>query len=142
VLQYVRDVISAGVSFEVIGVQMYYPAHDLFEIDRQLDRFCQLGKPVHITELGVSSSVEPSERDPITDVHWRRFWHGRPWSESEQADWIEAYYTMCYSKPEIEAITWWDFSDPAFIPHGGLVDENLRPKDGFRRLKKLIETWG
>jgi len=141
VLQYVRDVISAGVDFEVIGVQMYYPARDLFEIDRQLDRFCRLGKPVHITELGVSSAVEPVKSDPITDVHWHRFWHGRPWSEAEQADWIEAYYTMCYAQPEIEAITWWDFCDPAFIPHGGLVDEKLRPREGYHRLKKLIATW-
>ncbi|UCC68894.1 MAG: endo-1,4-beta-xylanase, partial [Armatimonadota bacterium] len=123
------------------GVQMYYPARDLFEIDRQLDRFCQFGKPVQITELGVSSSAEPVKHDPIVDIHFRRQWHGTPWSESEQADWIEAYYTMCYSKPEIQAITWWDFCDPAFVPHGGLVDENLRPKESYHRLKALIEGW-
>jgi GH35 family endo-1,4-beta-xylanase len=141
VFQYLRDLIAARVDFEVIGVQMYYPARDLFEIDRQLDRFCRLGKPVHITELGVSSSVEPAKGDPITDVHHRRFWHGRAWSEAEQADWIAAYYTICYSKPEIGAITWWDFCDPAFIPHAGLVDEKLRPKQGYHRLKGLIEGW-
>ncbi len=141
VLQYLRDCLAAGVDFEVVGVQMYYPARDLFEIDRQLDRFCALGKPVHITELGVSSSVEPVEHDPVVGIHVDRFWHARPWSEVEQADWIETYYTMCYAKPEIEAITWWDFCDPAFIPHGGLVDENLRPKEGYRRLKRLIAGW-
>jgi len=141
VLQYLRDLIDAGVDFEVIGVQMYYPERELFEIDRQLDRFCQFGKPVHITELGVSSSVEPVKHDPITGVHFQRYWHGRPWSEREQADWAEAYYTMCYSKPAIEAITWWDFCDPAFIPHGGFADENLRPKEAYHRLKKLIESW-
>lgn len=141
VFQYLRDCISADVPFEVIGVQMYYPQRDLFEIDRQLDRFCALGKPVHITELGVSSSTEPVEHPPIADVHHVRYWHGRPWSEAEQADWIEAYYTLCYAKPQIEAVTWWDFCDPAFIPHGGLVDENLRPKEGYYRLKKLIESW-
>ena len=141
VFQYLRDLMGAGVDFEIIGVQMYYPVRDLFEIDRQLDRFCQLGKPVHITELGVSSSVAPVEHNPIVDIHHRRYWHGKPWSEREQADWVESYYTMCYAKPAIEAMTWWDFSDPAFIPHGGLVDENLRPKEAYHRLKGLIGGW-
>ncbi len=141
VLQYLRDLISAGVDFEVIGLQMYYPARDLFEIDRQLERFCQLGKPVHITELGVSSSVEPVEHHPITDVHYQRYWHGEPWSETTQADWVEAYYTICYAKPAIQAITWWDFCDPSFIPHGGFADEQLRPKESYHRLQKLIRSW-
>jgi GH35 family endo-1,4-beta-xylanase len=142
VLQYLRDLISAGVEFEVVGLQMYYPARDLFEIDRQLERFCALGKPIHITELGVSSSVEPVKHDPIVDIHFQRYWHGHPWTETDQADWIEAYYTMCYSKPEVEGLTWWDFCDPSFVPHAGLVDEGLRPKEGHRRLKGLIESWG
>ena len=141
VLQYLRDLISAGVDFEVIGLQMYYPARDLFEIDRQLERFCQLGKPVHITELGVSSSIEPVEHHPITDVHYQRYWHGEPWSETTQADWAEAYYTMCYAKPAIQAITWWDFCDPSFIPHGGFMDDQLRPKESYHRLHKLIQGW-
>jgi len=141
VLQYLRDLMAAGVDFEVVGVQLYYPARDLFETDRQLDRFCALGKPVHITELGVSSSAEPVKHDPIVDVHTRRFWHGHPWTETDQADWIEGFYTMCYAKPEIEAVTGWDFCDPAFIPHAGFADENLRPKEAYFRLQKLIRSW-
>jgi GH35 family endo-1,4-beta-xylanase len=141
VLQYIRDLIGAGVEFEAIGLQMYYPTRDLFEIDRQLERFSQFGKAVHITELGVSSSVKPVKYDPIVDVHIKRYWHGRPWNESDQADWIEGYYTLCYSKPTVEAATWWDFCDPSFIPHGGFVDEKLRPKEGYHRLKGLIERW-
>jgi GH35 family endo-1,4-beta-xylanase len=140
-LQYLRDLIDAGVEFEAIGLQMYYPGRDLLEIDRQLDRFCALGKPVHITELGVSSSIAPVDHDPITDVHVERLWHGEPWSESIQADWVEAYYSLCYAKPSIEAITWWDFSDPSFIPHGGFVDENLRPKESYHRLWRLVQSW-
>jgi GH35 family endo-1,4-beta-xylanase len=141
VLRYLRDVIAAGVDFEVIGLQMYYPERDLFEIDRQLERFCALGKPVHISELGVSSSAEPVKHDPVVDVHIKRFWHGHAWTERDQADWVEAYYTICYAKPAIQAITWWDFCDPAFIPHGGFVDETLRPKESYHRLQELIRSW-
>jgi endo-1,4-beta-xylanase len=38
---YLKDVIKAGGEFEVIGLQLYYPRFDLFEIDRMLDRFWQ-----------------------------------------------------------------------------------------------------
>lgn len=140
VLQYLHNLMDAGVDFEAIGLQMYYPQRDLFEINRQLDRFCRLGKPVHITELGVSSSTRPVEHLEIARVHFVRHWHG-PWSESVQADWIEAFAMLCYSKPSIEAVTWWDFCDPAFIPHGGLVDESLRPKEAYHRLQRLMASW-
>jgi endo-1,4-beta-xylanase len=72
----------------------------------------------------------------------RMRWHGRPWSEREQSDWIEGFYTLCYARPEVEALTWWDFSDPSFLPHGGLVDERLRPKKGYRTLQRLRGSWG
>jgi len=141
VLQYVRDAIAAGIDFDVVGLQIYYPEQDMFEIDRQLDRFCALGKPVHITELGVSSSPDPMKYYDEMRKPCLRYWHGRAWSEAEQADWIEAFYTLCYAKPGVEAVTWWDFTEPSFIPHAGLTTEDLRPKESYHRLKRLIEAW-
>jgi GH35 family endo-1,4-beta-xylanase len=140
VLQYLRDIIDAGVEFEAIGLQMYYPQRDLFEIDRQLDRFGRLGKPVHVTELGVSSSTLPAEHYEWLRVHFARYWHG-PWSESEQADWLAAFAALCYSKPAVEAMTWWDLCDPAGVPHGGLLDGDLRPKESYHRLHDLVKHW-
>ena len=141
VLQYVREAMAAGIDFDVIGLQMYYPEQDMFEIDRQLDQFCALGKPVHITELGVSSSPDPQERYSQVRKPCPRYWHGRPWSETEQADWIEAFYTLCYAKPGVQAVTWWDFTEPSFIPNAGLTGEDLQPKEGYHRMKRLIESW-
>lgn len=141
VLRYLRDVMDAGVDFDVVGVQMYYPAQDMFEIDRQLEHFCGFGKPVHITELGVSSSPEPQQYYNESRKPSPHYWHGRPWSESEQADWIEAFYTLCYSKPRIEAVSWWNFCEPSFVPHSALVRENLQPKEGYHRLQRLILDW-
>lgn len=141
VLHYLRDILAAGVDFEVVGIQMYYPYRDLFEIDRHLEQFCELGKPVHITELGVSSDVCWRNR-PKEDIRMPiRRWHGKPWSEGEQADWIEGYYTIAYSKPAIHGISWWDFSEPAWYPHGALCHEDLSPKEGYRRLRRLIRSW-
>ena len=111
----------------------------MFEIDRLLERFTQLGKPIHITEMAVSSNTGVDENSLLGETSG--LWHA-PWSEAVQADWVEQVYTLCYSKSAIEAVSWWDFSD-AFIwyPFGGLLDENLMPKQAYRRLQGLVEHW-
>jgi hypothetical protein len=139
--QYLRACLSAGLDFDVIGLQLYYPDYDLFEIARLLDWYADLGKPLHITELGVSSAPDDDERAHVKKVG-SAWWHG-PWSEAVQADWVEQFYTLCYSKPAIEAITWWDFADAGhFWPHGGFLRPDFTPKESYRRLKGLIERWG
>ncbi|MGK7945511.1 MAG: endo-1,4-beta-xylanase [Microcystaceae cyanobacterium] len=138
--QYVKACLAANVPFEAIGLQLYYPNHDLLEINRMLERFGQLGKPVHITELGVPSDTEEDENSFMKIPFG--LWH-KPWSETIQADWIEQFYTLCYSKSYIEAITWWDFSDSInhFWAHGGLLNTEGQPKESFYRLKALLEQW-
>ncbi|WP_404788183.1 endo-1,4-beta-xylanase [Altericista sp. CCNU0014] len=137
--QYLKAALSARIPFEIVGLQLYYPDQDLFEIDRLLERFSALGKPIHITELGVSSATGIDEQSYLKDA--RGLWH-KPWSQTIQADWIEQFYTICYSKPAIEAISWWDFSDRGcFWPFGGLLDRNMQPKESFYRLKTLLAQW-
>lgn len=140
-IQYLRAVISAGIDFEAVGLQVYYPGHDMFEIAAMLDRFAALGKPLHITELGVASSTERDERALVKDPG-TAYWHG-PWSESIQADWVEQFYTICYAHPAVEAITWWDLSDAPghFWPHGGFLRPDLTPKESYERLMRLITDW-
>lgn len=135
--RYINACITANIPFEIIGLQLYYPNQDMFEIDRMLERFSQFGKPIHLTELGVSSATE------LDTAAYRQepagLWH-QPWSETIQADWVEQFYTLCYSKPYIEAISWWDFADyPGhFWTHGGLLDKQMKPKQSFYRLKNLL----
>ncbi|QQE65019.1 hypothetical protein GFS31_17040 [Leptolyngbya sp. BL0902] len=139
-LQYLRACLAANLDFEVIGLQLYYPDQDMFEIDRMLDRFTALGKPIHITEMAVSSSTGVDENSQLGDA--RGLWHA-PWSEAVQADWVESIYTLAYSKPEIEAATWWDFSDQGtFWPFGGLLRRNHQPKAAYYRLSALKTAWG
>lgn len=140
--QFVRACFDNGVDYERIGLQLYYPQHDLFEIERMLDRFERFGRPVHITELATASAdgLDPASMRPSTAAPG---WHG-PWSESTQADWLEAVYTLCYSKPYIECVGWWDLADiPGhFWPHGGLLHADLRPKQAYFRLRELQNQWG
>ncbi len=139
VYDYLTTVIDARIGFEAIGLQYYYPARDMLEIERSLETYKGFGKPIHITEIGVPSSSEEL-RNPYGQS--ARFpWHGEQWSESTQADWAEQFYTIAYSKPYVEAITWWDLNDPAFIPHGGLLRSDLAPKEGYNRLANLLRSW-
>jgi endo-1,4-beta-xylanase len=140
--RYLNDCVKAGVEFEVVGLQLYYPQHDLFEIERMLQRFTQFRRPIQITEIACNSAegFDTASMRPKSLVPG---WHG-PWTEAMQADWAEAIYTLCYSKPEFEAVGWWDLADYGghFWPHGGLLRSDLTPKASYLRLLELQKQWG
>jgi GH35 family endo-1,4-beta-xylanase len=143
--QFTRDCVEAGVDFTLLGQQMYFPYRDLQDIIILLERFEQFGKPLQLSEVGVSSG--PTEETinngrlgfPAEPHIWRR-----PRDEELQADWMEAVYTLAYSKPFIEAAVWFDFLDTyAYIRNGGFLRSGRRPekKPVFNRLLKLQEKW-
>lgn len=139
--EFLQACIGGGVDFDGIGLQMYYYGYDMFEIDLVLERFARLGKPIYVTETGVSSSDQPDPDAGVTNPHG--LWHA-PWSERIQADWAEQFYTICYSKPFVHETSWWDFVDISHsIPHGGLLnrDRNLTPKEAYHRLLALRHRW-
>jgi GH35 family endo-1,4-beta-xylanase len=102
--RYLQDCVRSGVEFERIGLQLYYPEHDLFEIDAMLNRFKIFERPLHISEISCNSAdgVDPASMRPKSVVPG---WHG-PWTETMQADWLEAIYTLCYNKPEFETVNY------------------------------------
>ncbi len=140
--RYLSDCVKAGVEFENVGLQLYYPQQDLFEIERMLARFKKFNRPMQITEI----SCQSAEGLDLVSMRPKNIvpgWHG-PWSETMQADWLEAIYTLCYSKSEFEAIGWWDMADYGghFWPHGGLLRKDFSPKESYLRLLKLQKDWG
>ena len=137
---YLSRCIAEGIDFEITGLQGYYPEVDLLEIDRMLERYASLGKPIHITEMGCSSApgLDPNAQRQVISANW----HGE-WSESVQADWVESVYSIFYSKPYIDAVSWWDFADVgSFWPYGGLCRGDLSPKLSYTRLQGLLQQWG
>ena len=137
---YLRECMRAGIEFEIVGLQLYYPEYDLLEIDRMLERYAALGKPIHITEMACSSApgLDPNAQRKKAAAGW----HG-PWTEQMQADWVEDVYTLLYSKPCIQAISWWDYADAvSFWPYGGLLRGDLSPKPACLRLRELVRRWG
>jgi endo-1,4-beta-xylanase len=145
-LSYLDRLMEAGVDFDVVGLQMYFPSNigrDMMTISRYLDEYARFGKPLHITELGVSSGrrdvPEELHGDELTRV--RGQWH-QPWCERVQADWAEWFYTLCYARPEVQAIVWWGLSDPAFIPGSGWLRRDGTPKEVYHRMRALLRGWG
>lgn len=146
-VEYLRAVRDARIEYEAIGLQVYCPGRDMLEIERHIERFAGFGKPLHITELGIPSA-HSKDTASTYEERGRRIpypidavWHGTEWSEQIQADWVEQFYTLCYSMPQVEAVSWWDFSDPGYMPDAGFVTRDMRPKQSYDRLLKLIGDW-
>ena len=141
--KFLKEITDAGVEYEILGIQVYFPQRDLSDIVRLLERLAAIGKPIAITEIGASSNlVAPSSTGAITGSMAEPYsWH-RHWDEDLQADWLEQVYTIYYSKPYIKAINWYDFSDfRPFIVNGGLIREDSTPKRSHDRLRKLLASW-
>jgi GH35 family endo-1,4-beta-xylanase len=145
---YLKKCEELGFKYEVVGIQLYQPSRDMMAIDKLYDRFAEFGKPLHLTELGVPSfkkDIPLSSHEG--DIYCLRYmyngsWREFAWNERLQADWLEEFYTLSYSRPEVGALTWWSFQDPAYVPGAGLVCEDGKPKEALFRLKALEESWG
>ncbi len=140
--QFLRELIKDGIDFDVLGIQVYFPDRDLSDIARLVDRFATLGKPIYITEIGATSgpsaaSVGSGQRIPQGPYSWHRHW-----DDDLQAEWLEAVYSIYYSRPFVKAVNWYDFADfRTYIPNGGLVLEDCTPKPSFDRLNEILTNW-
>ena len=145
---YLERVEDIGTKYETIGVQLYCPSRDMLEIEKMYDRFSVFGKPLHLTELGVPSHFQDVGLDCTEgDLYCLRFmysglWHETEWSEGLQADWMEWFYTVSYAHQSVEALTWWSFIDPGYVPASGMHHNNGDPKEICFRLKALQKEWG
>lgn len=134
---------DAKADYNEIGLQYYHSGRDLLEWERDLETFNHFGKRIHITEMGFPSSLAPYPGEGKY-AFWgggnggeAMEWHG-PFSETIQADWIESVYTLAYSKPWVEAITYWSFNDPG---HDGFIRADGTPRESYHRLMRLLAKW-
>ncbi len=141
---YLQMLEDAGCDYDAIGLQYYHSGRDILEFERDIDRFAKFNKRIHVTELQI-----PSSSADVPNGDWwgggiggaRLPWHGTEFTEAIQAEWVEDVYTMLYSKSYLDAITWWDMKDPAFVPHGGFFNADMTPKESYSRLKSLLDKW-
>jgi hypothetical protein len=94
------------------------------------ERFARFGKPLHFTETTVLSGQKRGSDWPTT-----------PEGEQQQAQQAAEFYTVLFSHPAVEAITWWDFTDQDAWQQApaGLVRSDMSPKPAYERLRELIK---
>jgi GH35 family endo-1,4-beta-xylanase len=124
--------------YDVIGIQSHqhggtWTNRKIFET---CDRYAGFGVPLHFTETTILSGTRGWQ---LRDRGQQ--WDSTPDGEAEQAREVERFYTMLYSHPAVEAITWWDFSDNGAWQGApaGFLRKDMSLKPAYEVLRKLIK---
>lgn len=124
--------------FDAIGLQSHmhggnWSNNKLWSV---CERFAKFNKPLHFTEMTILSGKKGWNRP--------KPWLSTPEGEQQQAREVKRVYTILFSHPSVEAITWWNLTDRhAWMQApSGLLDKEMSPKPAYKALKKLIkEEW-
>ncbi len=143
---YAEDVIKNLVDengeplYDVIGLQSHQHggAMPIKDVWQKCELFSQFGKPLHWTEnTFVSGELGwdlPKKRENFD-------WISTVKGEERQAEEAVRFYTVLFSHPAVEAITWWDFCDRYTwqAAPSGLLRKDLSPKPAYNQLHFLIK---
>ena len=140
-----QDIIRQKGRFDAIGLQAHmhrgnWPLYQVWDI---CERFKDFNVPLHFTEVTVLSGAPKTGISSSQSVEQEE-WPTTAVGEAQQAEYVEKLYTLLFSHPSVNAITWWDFSDrdawqgaPA-----GLLRADMSKKPAYDSLLKLIKsTW-
>ena len=118
--------------YDVIGIQSHmhggvWPVRKIWDV---CERFAKFGKPLHFTETTVVSGPKSQQG-----------WLTTPEGEKRQARQVAEFYSVLFSHPAVEAITWWDFTDQNAWQRApaGLVRDDMTPKPAYNELERLIK---
>jgi len=142
----IEDCLEAGVGIDAIGIQshMHQGWWGLEKTKLVLDRFKGFGLPIHFTEITlVSGELMPPEIEDLND-HKAESWPSTPEGEERQAREAILLYKSLVAESAVEAITWWDLCDGAWLgAPAGLLRKDGSPKAAFEALKALVkgEWW-
>lgn len=127
--------------YDVVGIQSHqhggtWTNRKIWEV---CERFARFDVPLHFTETTIVSGKRGWGRSDRGQA-----WDTTPEGETYQAQEVERFYTMLYSHPSVEAITWWDFTDRHAWQRApaGFLRKDMSPKPAYEILHKLIkENW-
>lgn len=126
--------------YDAIGIQAHQHAQVWTpkETWDNCERFARFGKPLHISEVTITSGKlgwNLTAQDPNFK------WESTPEGEKRQAEQVARFYTILFSHPAVEAISWWDFTDENAWTHApaGLLRADMTPKPAYTELMKLIK---
>ncbi len=123
--------------YDVIGIQshMHGGAWSVRQTWNTCQRFARFGVPLHFTETTIVSGERRWENRPFGA------WPTTPEGEAYQAREVVKFYSLLFSHPAVQAITWWDFSDAQAWKGApaGLVRRDMSPKPVYQELLKLVK---
>lgn len=98
--------------------------------------------PLHFTELTILSGIFKDKEDN----DWHKVhtdWLSTSEGETFQLEYGKKLFTVLFSHPSVEAITWWDFSDLNSWQGApsGLVRKDMSPKPLYKWLKDAFHKY-
>jgi GH35 family endo-1,4-beta-xylanase len=138
----IEGCLEAGIQIDVIGIQSHMH-QGYIGVERTLkilERFERFNLPIHLTETTlVSGHLMPPE---IVDLNDYRVsdWPSTPEGEERQARETVLHYETLFAHPAVQAVTWWDMSDGAWLnAPSGLLRRDYSPKPAYAELLKLVK---
>ena len=126
--------------YDVIGIQAHQHVQlwTPEETWKTCERFAPFNKPLHISEVTITSGKlgwDLRKKDP--SFNWASTTEGG----KLQAEAVARFYTVLFSHPAVEAITWWDLSDDQAWTGApaGLLRADMSTKPAYLALQKLIK---
>lgn len=153
--QQIKYCLDNNIAFEAIGLQTHmhnvtqsFSEETLWEM---LETYTNYGKPIHLSEISILScgKYEDWKGLKVQNDKWDyavKNGHKIPTLDSleeeelYQAHLTKDFYTLAFSHPNVEVITWWTMSDldPWRGMPCGLLDEEGNPKPVYHVLDQLI----
>ncbi|MHC1785738.1 MAG: endo-1,4-beta-xylanase [Christensenellales bacterium] len=138
-LDFLRELREHDVNIDLLGLQshMHRDGWTAQETLRVIDEAARFRWPIHFPEVSICSGK------PIGEMSYLRGGVNH-FSETEedlywQADFTRDFYTLVFSHPATEAISWFDFVDHRWLgAPAGLVTDDLQIKPVYRALQSLI----
>ncbi|MFH1417509.1 MAG: hypothetical protein ABII12_04385 [Planctomycetota bacterium] len=138
-LLYAEMVVESGINFDAFGLDLRFGGddagegtdrlsrryvRDMLHVSAMLDRFANLGKPLHVTATGV-----PSAGGGGPAGCW-----GKAWTPDVQAEWVRNFYQIAFSKPQVDTVAWHTLADSEGGGGDGLLTQDLAPKPAWKTL--------
>ncbi len=135
-----QDVVRQKGKFDAIGIQSHMERGNwpLYQVWDTCERFKDFEVPLHFSEVTVLSG------NPRVGIGTEQQgeWPSTPTGEAAQAEYVERFYTMLFSHPSVQAISWWDLSDygAAQGAPAGLLRTDMTRKPAYNKLLNLVRN--
>lgn len=138
---FLRQMRENDIGVDYLGIQshQHVDCWSQEETLRILERASEFGWPIHFPECSVCSGT------PIGVTKYgageRNFWHETEEDLYSQAEFTKDFYTIVFSHPAVEALSWFDFTDHRWLDApAGVVTDDLKPKPIYHALYDLIHN--